>query len=65
MQQVYAWTDAMYFGALDAHAAQLWEIRASLAGLMNSMQAADVAPTANTRAAVEAALKASRTALKK
>ena len=65
MQQVYAWTDAMYFGALDAHAAQLWEIRASLAGLMNSMQAADVPPTANTRAAVEATLKAARAALKK
>jgi len=28
--------------------------------LMNSMQAADVAPTANTRAAVEAALKNAR-----
>jgi hypothetical protein len=39
------------------------DLRASLAGLMNSMQAADVAPTANTRAAVEAALKNARTAL--
>jgi photosystem II stability/assembly factor-like uncharacterized protein len=33
----------------------LWAVRASLAGLMNSMQAADVAPTANTLAAVTAA----------
>ena len=63
MQQVYSWTDEMYFGAVAAHAAGLMEVRASLAGLMNSMQAADVAPTANTRAAVEAALKSARTAL--
>jgi hypothetical protein len=34
----------------------LWAVRASLAGLMNSMQAADVAPTANTLGAVNAAL---------
>ena len=34
----------------------LWAVRASLSGLMNSMQAADVAPTANTLAAVNAAL---------
>nr|MBA2302936.1 hypothetical protein [Acidobacteriota bacterium] len=34
----------------------LWAVRGSLAGLMNAMQAADVAPTANTRAAVRAAL---------
>jgi hypothetical protein len=33
----------------------LWGVRASLAALMNSMQAADVAPTANTLAAVTAA----------
>jgi hypothetical protein len=34
----------------------LWAVRTSLSGLMNSMQAADVAPTANTLAAVNAAL---------
>jgi hypothetical protein len=34
----------------------LWAARASLAGLMNSMQAADVAPTANTLTAVQRAL---------
>jgi hypothetical protein len=34
----------------------LWAVRASLSGLMNSMQAADVAPTANTLTAVNAAL---------
>jgi photosystem II stability/assembly factor-like uncharacterized protein len=33
----------------------LWGIRNQLSGLMNSMQAADVAPTANTLAAVTAA----------
>ncbi len=33
----------------------LWAVRTSLAGLMNSMQAADVAPTANTLAAIRAA----------
>lgn len=33
----------------------LWAVRSSLAGLMNSMQAADVAPTANTLSAVNAA----------
>ena len=33
----------------------LWGIRSQLSGLMNSMQAADVAPTANTLAAVTAA----------
>jgi hypothetical protein len=33
----------------------LWGIRSSLAGLMNAMQAADVAPTANTLAAVNEA----------
>jgi hypothetical protein len=33
----------------------LWGVRAALAGLMNSMQAADVAPTDNTLAAVTAA----------
>jgi photosystem II stability/assembly factor-like uncharacterized protein len=33
----------------------LWAVRASLAGLMNSMQSADVAPTAATLAAVTAA----------
>ena len=63
MQEVYTLTDALYFGALDAATKQLWDVRASLAGLMNSMQAADVAPTANTRTAVEAALKSARTAL--
>jgi uncharacterized membrane protein len=41
------------------------ETRASLAGLMNAMQAADVAPTANTRAAVEAALANAKTAMAK
>jgi len=120
MQQVYALTDAMYFGAVDAQAAaaevsalreqaakiqaqgpaaqalaafvqkatalegqraaagagggrgaagggrgeiaasadpdSLWAVSASLAGQMNAMQAADVAPTANTLAAVTAAL---------
>lgn len=34
----------------------LWAVRTSLAGLMNSMQAADVAPTVNTLTAVKAAL---------
>lgn len=34
----------------------LWGVRTSLAGLMNSMQAADVAPTVNTLAAVNDAL---------
>ncbi len=46
-------------GAAPAPAAAqdtLWAVRASLSGLMNSMQAADVAPTANTLAAVNAAL---------
>ncbi|MEO6213368.1 MAG: glycoside hydrolase, partial [Vicinamibacterales bacterium] len=33
----------------------LWAVRASLSGLMNSMQAADVAPTMNTRGAIAAA----------
>ena len=33
----------------------LWAVRAALAGLMNSMQAADVAPTDNTLAAIAAA----------
>jgi len=123
MQQVYSLTNALYFGAADAHAAAstagswadqasklrgaadgdvgaaldgfarkiaalagtppaaagggrggrgggggatapapavaepetLWGIRNQLSGLMNSMQAADVAPTANTLAAVTAA----------
>ena len=36
----------------------LWAVSASLAGQMNAMQAADVAPTANTLAAVTAALNA-------
>ncbi|HSP92260.1 MAG TPA: hypothetical protein VLN08_15195, partial [Vicinamibacterales bacterium] len=122
MQQVYALTDAMYFGAVEAQAAaaelsalreqaskiqaqgpaaqalaafvqkatalegqrpaaaagggrgamgggrgeaaapgapnSLWAVSASLAGQMNAMQAADVAPTANTLAAVTAALNA-------
>ena len=118
MRQVYAWTDDLYFGAVDAHAAAveaallrekaatskagasgaaadaidafvkqvaaiegtaaapgggrggrgggaaptppagdtLWGTRTALAALMNAMQAADVAPTANTRAAVQSAL---------
>jgi photosystem II stability/assembly factor-like uncharacterized protein len=46
-------------GAAPAPAAPrdtLWAVRASLSGLMNSMQAADVEPTDNTRAAVTAAL---------
>ena len=117
MKNVYALTDAMYFGAIDAHEAAvalgelrqkaakardsatgaraqaletfvkkaealegavpaagggrggrgggasgppppsdtLWAVRAALAGLMNSMQAADVAPTDNTLAAATAA----------
>jgi len=118
MQEIYTSTDALYFGALDAHAAAvalgemrqkavarrqaatgaaaqalddfvkraaavegvpaaggggrggrgggapagppppsdtLWAVRASLSGLMNAMQAADVAPTTNTRNAVAAA----------
>ena len=117
MRKVYALTDAMYFGAVDAHEAAvavgelrqkatkareaatgaraqaldafvkraqalegtvpapgagrggrgggaagppppsdtLWAVRAVLAGLMNSMQAADVAPTDNTLAAITAA----------
>jgi hypothetical protein len=123
MQQVYALTDAMYFGAVEAQAAaaeifamreqaakiqaqgpaaqaltafvqkaaalegqrpaagaaggrgamgggrggaaapapatdSLWAVSALLAGQMNAMQAADVAPTANTLAAVTTALKA-------
>jgi hypothetical protein len=33
----------------------LWTVSTSLGALMNSMQAADVAPTANTLAAVTAA----------
>jgi hypothetical protein len=119
MQQVYALTDAMYFGAVEAQEAaeavsamreqaakiqaqgsaaqalaafvqkatalegqrpvaaaggrgaaggargeggavpaanSLWAVSALLAGQMNTMQAADVAPTANTLAAVTAAL---------
>jgi photosystem II stability/assembly factor-like uncharacterized protein len=120
MQQVYALTDAMYFGAVEAQAAaaeisamreqaakiqapgpaaqalasfmqkatalegqraaagpgagrgamgggrgelaapaapdSLWAVSASLAGQMNAMQAADVAPTATTLAAATAAL---------
>ena len=125
MRQVYAWTDSLYFGAMDAHAAAveaaalrekatkaragatgpagdaierfleqltaiegaagggggggggrgaapavspvasdtLWGMRTMLAGLMNSMQAADVAPTANTRNAVQAALGSSRSVM--
>jgi hypothetical protein len=119
MQELYTLSDALYFGALDAHAAAvalgemrqkataqratatgataealddfikraaalegtpaagggggrggrgggapagpppatdtLWAVRASLSGLMNSMQAADVAPTVNTRTAITAA----------
>ena len=43
-------------GATQSPTDTLWGIRASLAGLMNSMQAADVAPTANTLAAVNDAL---------
>jgi hypothetical protein len=37
----------------------LWAVSALLGGQMNAMQAADVAPTANTRAATNAALQAS------
>ena len=33
----------------------LWAVRASLSGVMNSLQAADVTPTANTRTAITAA----------
>jgi hypothetical protein len=122
MQQVYALTDAMYFGAVEAQAAaaeisamreqaakiqaqgpaaqalaafvqkaaalegqrpaagagggrgamgggrgeiaapmaqdSLWAVSALLGGQMNAMQAADVAPTANTLAAVTSALSA-------
>jgi hypothetical protein len=122
MQQVYALTDAVYFGAVEAQAAaaeisamreqagkiqaqgpaaqalaafmqkatalegqraaagagggrgaagggrgeiaapaapdSLWAVSALLAGQMNAMQAADVAPTANTLAAVTTALNA-------
>jgi hypothetical protein len=122
MQQVYALTDALYFGAVEAQAAaaeisamreqaakiqaqgqaaealaafvkkaaalegqrpaagagggrgaggggrgelpvpaaadSLWAVSAALAGQMNAMQAADVAPTATTLAAVTAALSA-------
>ena len=123
MQQVYALTDAMYFGAVEAQAAaaeisamreqaakiqaqgacgagpggvraegggarraaagrwsrrrpggdgrrprgaagagrppnSLWAVSALLAGQMNAMQSADVAPTANTLAAVTSALSA-------
>jgi hypothetical protein len=122
MQQIYALTDAMYFGAVEAQAAaaeisamreqaakiqaqgpaaealaafvkkaaalegqrpaagseggrgaggggrgelpvpaaadSLWAVSAALAGQMNAMQAADVAPTATTLAAVTAALSA-------
>jgi len=36
----------------------LWAVSALLGGQMNAMQAADVAPTANTLAAVTAALSA-------
>jgi photosystem II stability/assembly factor-like uncharacterized protein len=123
MRQVYAWTDSLYFGAVDAHAAALeaaslrekaasvrtsatgplaaaldafvkqltalegapgggggggrggrggapaqaatstdtlWATRIALAGVMNSMQSADVAATANTRTAVQAALGAAK-----
>ena len=119
MRQVYTWTDGLYFGAVDMHAAALeaaslrdkatklrasangaaadaldafvkqvsaiegtaagaagggrggrgggaapaapatdtlWGVRMAHAGLMNAMQAADVAPTANTRTAVQSAL---------
>ncbi len=35
----------------------------TLAGLMNSMQAADVAPTANTRTAVQSALARAKTVM--
>jgi photosystem II stability/assembly factor-like uncharacterized protein len=38
----------------------LWSVRASLAGLMNSMQSADVGPTANTLAAIQKALATAR-----
>jgi len=41
-----------------APADTLWTVSALLAGQMNAMQAADVAPTANTLAAVNAALQA-------
>ena len=34
----------------------LWGVRGTLSGLMNSLQAADVAPTANTRRALTTAL---------
>jgi len=127
MQQVYALTDAMYFGAVEAQAAaaelsamreqaakiqaqgtaaqalaafvqkatalegqrpaagggggrgamgggrgetaapaapdSLWAVSAALAGQMNAMQAADVGPTANTLAAVTAALSAADAAM--
>jgi hypothetical protein len=39
----------------DAQPDTLWSVATSLAGLMNSMQAADVAPTSNTLQAVTAA----------
>ena len=39
-----------------APADTLWAVRGTLSGLMNSMQAADVAPTANTRTALTNAL---------
>jgi photosystem II stability/assembly factor-like uncharacterized protein len=45
--------------AAAAPVATLWAASASLSGLMNAMQAADVAPTANTLAAVNQALQAS------
>jgi photosystem II stability/assembly factor-like uncharacterized protein len=47
----------------DAVVKALWDARAALAGSMNAMQAADVAPTANTRKAVQSALAAGRAAL--
>jgi hypothetical protein len=45
--------------AAAAPAASLWTVSALLSSQMNVMQAADVAPTANTLAAVNAALQAS------
>jgi hypothetical protein len=41
----------------------LWAVGAALAGQMNAMQAADVAPTANTLAAVTAVLNAADTVM--
>jgi len=41
----------------------LWAVSALLAGQMNAMQAADVAPTANTLTAVTAALHAADDAM--